>query len=223
MALLNDIYIFVQDESLDRQTQSATHPVEKGIDITDHAKREPLRLSISGKIVMREGIPAFETLAQIEKLQNLGSLITYVGRNYCANMQIQSFRSDHPNTNKGGLDFDMDLVEIRVAKSAYVQANEIEPNNTTREMPPPAEIKVGSIVTFLGGSVFVSSGASNPAANRGRSQCEVTIINSSAHPLHCISIDGQMVYGWVDRANIEVADGASSLAGTANGGLQQVV
>lgn len=119
MALLNNNYIFVIDESLSNDTESTSHPVEKGIDLTDHVQRKPYSLSISGRIVDHNGIKASEILANIKELQKSGSLITYQGRNYLRSMQIQSFNTSHPYTNWGGCDFDMTLKEIRIAQPAY--------------------------------------------------------------------------------------------------------
>ena len=38
--------------------------------------------------------------------------------------------------------------------------------------------------------MYVSSTASQPAANRGKSTCKVTIINTNKHSYHLISNDG---------------------------------
>lgn len=62
----------------------------------------------------------------------------------------------------------------------------------------------GDIVTFLGGNVYVSSFATDPASEIGKSQCQVTIVASdAAHPYHLISTDGAGVYGWVDAERIQ--------------------
>lgn len=58
------------------------------------------------------------------------------------------------------------------------------------------EIKVGAIVKFKGGPVYISSMAAEPTVNRGASTCKCTIANHNAHPYHLISQDGQRVYGW---------------------------
>lgn len=124
MALINGMYIFVQDEKVNHEIESTNHPVEKGIDITDHIKLQPVTLSISGKIVNYNGVKANEILSKILRLQKDGSLISYSGRNVISGLQIQNFQSSHPNTNMGGLDFDMQLKQIRVAQSSYTTANQ---------------------------------------------------------------------------------------------------
>lgn len=119
MALINNTYVFVTDENIDYNSKTTSHPVEQGIDISDHVKREPIQLSITGKIVDNKAATAKDIFETIKKLQTSGSLITYVGRNSLGNMQIQDFSVSSPNTNWGGYDFDMSLKEIRIAKSAF--------------------------------------------------------------------------------------------------------
>lgn len=121
MALLNNLYIFVESEDLAHDIESTSHPVEKGVEITDHIQRKAVELSLKGKIVSYNGKKASDILAQIKQLQLKGSLITYVGRNTIYNVQIQSLSTSHPNTNWGGCDFSMSLKEIRIAKPAYTE------------------------------------------------------------------------------------------------------
>lgn len=119
MALINNIYVHTIDEKVSRNINSTDHPTEKGIDITDNIKRQPIVLSISGKIVDTDEFKSHEILTKLYNLQNNGSLITYSGRNILKNMQIQSFSSSHLYTNAGGLDFDMELKEVRIAQNSY--------------------------------------------------------------------------------------------------------
>ena len=51
MAYLNGILIWVKDEKVSYNVTVASHPVETGQDITDHVIKQPLELSITGKIV----------------------------------------------------------------------------------------------------------------------------------------------------------------------------
>lgn len=66
-----------------------------------------------------------------------------------------------------------------------------------------SEVKVGNIVQFKGGPVYISSMAADPTVTRGASKCKCTIVNSNAHPYHLISQDGQRVYGWVNASDVE--------------------
>lgn len=121
MATLNNLYVFVEDESLSHDVESTSHPVEKGVNITDHVQRKPVEISIKGKIVDAGNMKASQILSKIKDLQKNGSLITYSGRNYQTNLQIQSFSTSHPYTTWGGCEFDMSLMEVRIAKPAYTE------------------------------------------------------------------------------------------------------
>ena len=121
MALINNNYIFVESEDLSNDIESSSHPVERGIDITDSIQRKPCELSISGKIVNHGNTKAADILAKIKELQKNGSLIDYVGRNALSNMQIQSLSTSHPNTIWGGCEFNMTLKEVKIAKPAYTE------------------------------------------------------------------------------------------------------
>ena len=119
MALLNNLYIFVEDESVAFDTESTSHPVEKGVELTDHIQKKPVVITLKGKIVDHSGEKASDILSKVKQLQQSGSLIYYTGRNSANNMQIQSFSTSHPNTVWGGCNFDMTLKEVRIAKPAY--------------------------------------------------------------------------------------------------------
>lgn len=119
LATINNLYVFVEDESLAHNVEGSSHPVEKGVDITDHIQRKAIELSIKGKIVDYGEYKAADVLSQIKELQKSGSLITYMGRNNLQNLQIQGFSTSHPYTNWGGCDFDMTLKEVRIAQPAY--------------------------------------------------------------------------------------------------------
>lgn len=119
LALLNNIYVFCEQESVDYSGESTSHPVEKGIELTDSYKRSPIELSISGKIVDNKKEKAKDILNKLIKLKNEGSLIKYVGCISLGNMQIQNISVTSTYQNWGGYDVDISLKEIRVAKSAY--------------------------------------------------------------------------------------------------------
>lgn len=221
MALINGLYIHVTSEDITREVETTSHPVEKGIPTTDTVRPKALALSISGKIVDYGSKTASEVLEKLKTFQSSGSLIEYRGRNVATSMQIRSFDASFPNTNNGGADFSMELTQVRIAKSAYVPKKDTARDSAAKSSP---EIKVGSVVVFKGGSVYVASDAEKAAATRGRSTCKVTIISTKAwsvHPYHLISTDGGKVYGWVDKDCIEGA-AATGTSGKTNAGTQQV-
>lgn len=157
-----------------------------------------------------------EDRTKIENLMQNGSLVKYIGRNSVVNMQIQSFNHSHSNTIAGGCDFDMTLRVVRIAQPSYKSTSTKSNNNTnkTSTTPKSTSIKTGDVVIFTGGNVYVSSTASQPAANRGKSTCKVTIINTNKHSYHLISNDGGKVYGWVDKANVQTKSSTTTKATT---------
>lgn len=221
MALINNIHIWVEAESIDRTSKIPQHPVEQGLPITDNAVREPKVLSINGKIVDTSALKASEIVTKLETLKDKGSLIKYSGLNVLGNYLIESFHTDQNNKVWGGYEFDMTLVEVRISKSAYDPTKQKTAEKAKQKSNPTLE--VGAKVVFTGGSVYVSSDAKKAAANRGRSTCKITKISTkswSIHQYHLISTDGKKVYGWVDKANIE-GTGSTGTAPKTNGGTQQ--
>ena len=221
MALLNGIYVHVVDERTNRDTTGVSHPVEDGSQLSDHVQNAPLTVTLTGAVVERDGVSANDARTKLVVMQEQGTLILFQGRNICPNMQIRTFNTGHPNTILGGLNFDMTLVQVRIAKSPYVAPQ--SDSGSVAEMPPAGDIEVDGQVIFTGGPVYASSSASKPAANRGRSVCKLTQKSGGAHAYHCISTDGGKVYGWVDAANVQPTSAGTPLTGQANGGTQQVV
>lgn len=220
MATINNLYINVKTESISRSSDITQHPVESGLPTTDNSKRKPKSLSISGKIVDTTKYKAKTIIDKIEAFKDNGSLIKYCGLNNLGNYLISSFNTTQ--NNMGGADFDMELVEVRISKSAYDPSKQKAAEKAKQANNPT--LKVGAIVVFKGGSVYVSSDAKKAAATRGRSTCKITIINNrswSKHDYHLISTDGKKVYGWVDKENIE-GTGSSGTSGATNSGTQQV-
>ena len=220
MATINNLYIQVKTENISRSSDITQHPVESGLPTTDNSKRKPKGLSISGKIVDTAKYKAKTIVDKIEALKDNGSLIKYCGLNNLGNYLISSFNTTENNI--GGADFDMELVEVRITKSAYDPSKQ-KTAEKAKQINNPT-LKVGAIVVFKGGSVYVSSDAKKAAATRGRSTCKITIINNrswSKHDYHLISTDGKKVYGWVDKENIE-GTGSSGTSGATNSGTQQV-
>ena len=224
MALINNIYVFIEDEDISRDTEISQHPVEKGLPTTDIVRAKPKSISISGKIVDIGSTTAATIIEKIEKLRTSGSLIDYKGRNICGNYQIKSFNTSHPNTVWGGAKFDMELVEVRIAKSAYNPKKSTKTQSGTEKKKSNPNLNVGGIVVFKGGSVYISSDAKKATSTRERSTCKITKTNIkswSIHQYHLISTDGKKVYGWVDKANIE-GTGNTGTSAVTNGGTQQV-
>ena len=116
MALINDIYIFVESEDVARETSISSHPVEEGIDLTDHVRQSPLVLSLSGELV---GSDYEDDIAQLECLQKDGELVEYTGINILSSALLTKFTTTHTGSVRGGCTFSAELKEIRIASSPY--------------------------------------------------------------------------------------------------------
>ena len=223
MALINGLYVFVETESRQESVESTTHPTEEGLPITSTIRKEPVVISLQGRIVDTDSSSATDTISQLEQLMETGSLVSYSGRTSASNFQIQSFNHDYDNKTWGGCVFTMELKQVRIAETSYTKKNTTSKQQATQKKTSPS-LKVGATVVFKGGSVYVSSDATKAAANRGRSTCKITIISTasySKHQYHLISSDGGMVYGWVDKANIEGVP-TSSTTNSTKAGTKQV-
>ena len=121
MAYINQYYLFVDGdgESTNRSVALSDHPVEEGMVITDNVRREPLEISISGKLV---GSDAETVKTNLEALMNQGSYVKYIGKEILSNAVILSFNTSRDIAVDGGMLFDMTIREIRVAQSAYRDA-----------------------------------------------------------------------------------------------------
>ena len=121
MASIGGVNVWVETENISYDIESTEHPVEKGIEITDHVKANPISIDISGEIV---GENAEAMKDRINALMKKGALITGSGNNSLSNVQIKSFKATHSNKIWGGFSFDMQIKQVRVAKSAY-QSNSL--------------------------------------------------------------------------------------------------
>ena len=116
MALINNLYVFVESEEVQREINSTSHPVEKDINITDHVTRNPIKLLLKGRIV---GEDSWNIQSKLIAIQNNGTLISYKGRVTLENAQIKSFSTSHLNTVWGGCIFNMQITEVKIAQNSY--------------------------------------------------------------------------------------------------------
>jgi hypothetical protein len=134
----NQMYIFIENESLDRPIEAPSHATEKGLPLTDHVKRNAQTLSIDGCIV---GKNYKKQIEQIQAWQNSGTIVEYIGQNVFDKGIITSFTTDHPNTINS-VKFSMEIQEIRVAsKAVYTTVKvykaplqQVQKNNTSEEV-----------------------------------------------------------------------------------------
>lgn len=155
MATINGYYIFVEKEDVKRGVELSSHPVEKGLDITDNVKRSPIVISISGEIVGRD---AAAMLSRLQTWHQSGRAVKYIGRNVISDALITRFDTGHPNTIHGGCSFDMEITEVRIAQSAWVKT----PATTSTKKNTPATKKP----TKAGTQQVKSNTSSNAADNK---------------------------------------------------------
>lgn len=118
-AKLGDVELSaVYSEKPIRSVKSTDHPVEEGADITDHIKRQPYRMEISGVVT---GKDAGVKLRRLELYQENGVPVTYVCRNWVGGVIIENFNSVHDATNKGAFNFTMTLKLINRASASQLE------------------------------------------------------------------------------------------------------
>lgn len=142
MAYINNTYIFVQDEDLQRGVDTSEHPVESGLDLTDNIKRNPVKIYLKGEIV---GKNAASNISVITALHHGGKLVKYSGRNILNNAIIEIFDTSHPIDIYGGCAFDMVLKEIRVAKPAYVEPKNKPTKSGTQQVQSNTDKKYHTV------------------------------------------------------------------------------
>ena len=176
MALINQIYVFVETEEVKRDTQISDHPVEEGIDLTDQVKRSPLLLSLSGEIV---GDNYENQVFSLEQMQKKGELVEYIGVNRLSRALITSFSTEHSGKIRGGCSFSMEIREIRIAASAFTTGSGNTGNQQVEEATdaPTEETPVRTYMVQSGDTLwrlakaYYGSGAKFPVifeANRDK-------------------------------------------------------
>ncbi|MGB2872230.1 LysM peptidoglycan-binding domain-containing protein [Psychrobacillus psychrotolerans] len=120
MAKINGIKIHVEKESLQNDVELPSHPVEKGINLTDHVERNPVVLSISGKLIRPNHTMLETLLGRLSTIETTGTLVVYEGRRIYHNLMIASFSYDADSKIMNGFNFSMTLREVRFAQPSYV-------------------------------------------------------------------------------------------------------
>lgn len=178
MAKLNGMYIFALSEDKSFGVDVTEHPVETGVDITDHVKRRAMTLSISGEIV---GKNADSVVSKIKQMHHGGTLCSYSGRTTLSNCLITEFSTSHPNTIWGGCEFSMTLKEIRVASSSYNATTRETSNTGTQQTQESSDEEYVYHTVKKGDCVWDLVAAPNaPYKKYGLSCDEVMKLNQSA-------------------------------------------
>lgn len=176
MALLEDWYLFVKEESVSSDIEVSEHPVEKGLDITDNVKKNPLTISLSGEIV---GKNAAKKVKKIRTCHRKGKFVTYIGKTILKNAIITKFDVSYTNTIWGGCNFDMELKQIRLAESPYKK-------KTKKKTASKKKSGTKQIITLKTGKIYHTVKKGETAlsiARQYRSQgCTVSfLMNHNSH------------------------------------------
>lgn len=106
---LGDVVLTVTtDESITMANEITSRPVEGG-NITDHVLNNQLTLSFNGYIL---GKNADDDIAKIEKYQQTGTVLKYVGGNTVSSMIIESFDIKRDSSVGGGVAFSISLKQV---------------------------------------------------------------------------------------------------------------
>lgn len=137
MAKLGTYKIQVVEESAAFAVDATDYEVETGVNLTDHVKRKNATFSITGKVVGTK-----DHVARLEKYlldsMNKGARLKYVGRSRFSNVIILSFNKRQHSKVANGFEFDMQLREVRVAKSSVKrnsQTGKTQNGGTTQKQP----------------------------------------------------------------------------------------
>lgn len=216
MAYINNLYIFVEEENRTSSVESTEHPVERGISLTDHTKRNPTQLSLSGKIV---GKNWENVLNKLNTYQKKGTLVTYKGRRILKNAQILSIDDSYDSSIASGCKVSIAIKEVSIAQSAYVSKKSKSGSATAT-----ATVKSGNKLVLNNEPLYVSSTAktavkritgtyyiysSKPQSGR------ITVTNSKSNVGK--TPKGTYVTGWISVKSRGLNTNSKS-----NAGMQQV-
>ena len=122
MALVDNMYLFVTDESISYTMNVTTNPTEQGIDLTDHAEREPIEMSVTGMLLDSEKSSAYEQYTKLRNWQLACKQVKFVGRNVFTGV-ITDISKSNDYTVGNGAKVSLTLKEIRIANTPYQTSN----------------------------------------------------------------------------------------------------
>ncbi|WP_370225290.1 phage baseplate protein [Cytobacillus sp.] len=117
---INGYLVHVEKEDADIDVDIPTHKVEKGINLSDHVERKPVIVKISGLIIRTTPERVEIMVANLEKMEIEGQLITYEGRRIYKNMLMSGLTIQADSKTINGYRFSCTLTEVRIAESSYV-------------------------------------------------------------------------------------------------------
>ena len=122
MALIDGLYVWIESEDISYTMNVTSNPTEQGLDLTDHAEREPIELSVSGMLLDSDKNSAYEQYTKLRNWQSACKKVKYVGRNVFTGV-ITDISKSNDYTVANGAPISMTLKEIRIASSPYRSGN----------------------------------------------------------------------------------------------------
>ena len=153
IALIENMYLFVTDESISYNMNISENPVEQGVSLTDHAEREPLEFSISGMLLDDERTTAYEQYTKLRNWQLACKQVKYVGRNVFTGV-ITDISKSNDYTVENGAPVTITMKEIRIANSQYQTGStqnvvQKQVANTNGDMTVWHTVKSGENLTLI--------------------------------------------------------------------------
>lgn len=117
MTRIDNVKLVIEKESDGINMDVTSYPVEQGLPITDHVKRNPESTSLTGFLL---GSSADRDYESLKKLSEKGTLVTYTGKKVAKNVIIKSISRDNGDFTNG-FSISIDLQEIRIAKTPFIK------------------------------------------------------------------------------------------------------
>ena len=122
MATIDGLYIWIESEDIAYTMNVTTNPTEQGIDLTDHAEREPIEMSVTGMLLDSEKSSAYEQYTKLRNWQLACKQVKFVGRNVFTGV-ITDISKSNDYTVGNGAKVSLTLKEIRIANTPYQTSN----------------------------------------------------------------------------------------------------
>ena len=122
MATIDGLYIWIESEDIAYTMNVTTNPTEQGIDLTDHAEREPIEMSVTGMLLDSEKSSAYEQYTKLRNWQLACKQVKFVGRNVFTGV-ITDISKSNDYTVGNGARVSLTLKEIRIANTTYQTSN----------------------------------------------------------------------------------------------------
>lgn len=122
MATIDGLYIWIESEDITYTMNVTTNPTEQGIDLTDHAEREPIEMSLTGMLLDSEKSSAYEQYTKLRNWQLACKQVKFVGRNVFTGV-ITDISKSNDYTVGNGAKVSLTLKEIRIANTPYQTGN----------------------------------------------------------------------------------------------------